>query len=135
MLAAMSWEFEQKEISNGAFTLKGVRNSRSEVSVQAGEDELYRIYEEAFNFEVSLGTLASKALYKVISGAKVSWQSEYHDKAFGSWQVSNPNGRGRYVYDGKDFILLFYSEQESPEWQYRIKEKVDVPKQVFSSLV
>lgn len=131
----MSWEFEQKEITNGGYTLKGVRNSRHEVSLQAGEDELYRIYEEAFNLEAALGTQPSKALYKIISGAKVSWQNEYHDKDFGSWQVTNPNGNGRYVYDGKDFILHFYAEQESPKWQHQIKEVRDVPKQVFSSLV
>lgn len=130
----MNWKFEQKEISNGGYALKGIRSSGNEVSLQTDEAELYRIYEEAYNLEVSLGTLPSKALFIVVSGAKKSWLSEYNENAFGSWKVTCPHGAGRYVYDGKDFILLHYSKEGGPEWQCRIKEKTDVTKQVFSSL-
>lgn len=130
----MNWKFEQEEISNGGYALKGIRSSGNEVSLQADETEFYRIYEEAYNLEVSLGTLPSKALFAVISGAKQSWLGEYSDEAFGSWQVTDPTGSGYYVYDGKDFILLYYSKEETPEWQCYVREKADVTKQVFSSL-
>ena len=130
----MNWKFEQEEISNGGYALRGIRSSGNEVSLQANESELYRIYEEAYHLEVSMGTLPSKALFAVISGAKRIWLAEYKEQAFGSWVVTSQDGYARYVYDGKDFILLYYSHEEYPEWQCRVREQADATKQIFSSL-
>lgn len=134
LAVTMNWKFEQEEISNGGYALRGIRSSGNEVSLQADESELYRIYEEAYHLEVSMGTLPSRALFAVVSGAKRTWLAEYNEEAFGSWSVTSQDGLGRYVYDGKDFILLYYSHEESPAWQCRIREQADATKQLFSSL-
>lgn len=131
----MNWKFEQDESASGGYTLKATRNTGNEVSLRVDEDNLFRIYEEAFYLEISLGTLPSKALFAVISSAKVLWLSKYNEAASGSWLVASPNGTARYVYDGKKFILIYYSYEATPKWQHRIKEKKDVNEQIFSSLV
>ena len=131
----MNWKFEQEETSTGGLFLKGSRNTGNEVSLRVDERERYRIYEEAFLLEVSLGTLPSKALFTVISSLKILWLSKYSEAASGSWLVASPDGILRYFYDGKSLTLKYYSDETSPQWQCRVEEKKDVTKQVFESLV
>ncbi len=130
----MNWKFEQETTSTGGLFLKALRNTGNEVSLRVDEHERYRIYQEAFYLEVSLGTLPSKALYIVISSLKILWLSKYNEVAFGSWLVASPDGIVRYVYDGKALTLKYYCDEAPPEWQYRIEQKNDVTKEVFSSL-
>jgi hypothetical protein len=131
----MTWTFTLTETSNGAYSSKGVRDTGNVVSMQSGEDELYRVFLEAYETEVSLGTLPSRALFLVISAAKKNWLTEYNDECFGSWFVNNPTSTERYVYDGRDFLLTYHNESEQPEWQIYLKAKDEATIEIFSSLV
>jgi|TARA_R110001583_G_scaffold79901_1_gene215339 hypothetical protein len=57
----MNWKFEKNEISNGSYSLKGIRSTGNEVSLQAAENELARIFQDVYTFEISMGTLPSRA--------------------------------------------------------------------------
>lgn len=85
--------------------------------------------------EVNFGTLPSKALFIVFSGAKRQWNSEYHEKAFGSWVVSKNQGVEKAVYDGKDFYLMIYGAKEKPVWQGFFRESGDHEPAIFQWLL
>jgi hypothetical protein len=110
----MTWTFTLTETSNGAYSSKGVRDTGNVVSIQSGEDELYRVFLEAYEMEVSLGTLPNRALFLVISAAKKNWLAEYN---------------------GRDFLLTYHNESEQPEWQIYVKAKDEATIEIFSSLV
>lgn len=121
----MTWTFEITETSNGSYACKGVRNTGNVVSLQCTESEFYKVFKLAYDLEVKLGTLPSKALFLVVSGSRPDWKSQYHDKVFGSWIVNAPNRNDRFVYDGKDFLLMIYGPGNRPMWQGRVREKED----------
>ena len=95
------------------------------------ENELHKIFKLAYDLEVELGTLPSRALFLVVSGSMPNWKSQYHDEAFGSWTVVSPNQNNRFVYDGKDFFLMIYGPGSTPVWQCQVKEKEDGEDSVF----
>jgi len=130
----MIWTFEILEISNGLYSCKGMRDTGNIVSFQCGELDIYRIFKRAYELEVDLGSLPSKALCLVVSGAKPNWKSQYHGEAFGSWIVISMNQRKRFVYDGKDFLLMIYESDANPIWQGLVKEKNDAADIIFQTL-
>ena len=130
----MKWFFDINEISNGAYKCTGKRDTGNVVSIQCGEDEIFRVFKEAYELETEIGTLPSKALFFVVSGAKQDWSSEYNDSAFGSWMVTCKDNKHNYVYDGKDFYLMIYGASEKPIWQGYFKEKNDAQDSIFQLL-
>ena len=68
----MIWSFEIKETSNGVYTCEGMRDTGNIVSIQCGENELHKIFKLAYDLEVELGTLPSRALFLVVSGSMPS---------------------------------------------------------------
>jgi hypothetical protein len=131
----MTWSFEIIETSNNAYTCKGIRHTGNTVSIQCGEDVFYKIFKHAFDLEVDVGTLPSQALYFVVSGAKPQWKSVYHDEAFGSWMVSSPDQNSRFIYDGKDFLLMVYGPDEKIAWQGIVRKKEDAMDEIFEYII
>jgi hypothetical protein len=130
----MKWSFEISETSNGAYRCVGTRCTDNVVSIHGGEDEIFRVYKEAYELEANLGTLPSQALYIIVSGAKKAWRSEYHDESFGSWMVEDQNEKNSYVYDGRDFHLMIYKAKENPVWQGFVKEQDNAEDPIFELL-
>lgn len=112
----MSWKFKIQESSNGTYTCEGTRSTGNLVSLTCGEDEIYRVYKDAYELERAIGTTAGRAAFLIVKGAKPAWAAEYSESAFGSWIVSGQNKNARIVFDGKDFILMAYAGTESPQW-------------------
>ena len=131
----MMWTFEVIEQSPGAYRCVGKRDSGNIVSLDAQEDEIYRVYEKAFEMEVHLGTLPSKALFAIVQGAKKAWHSEYNEEAFGSWLVDNQQGNESINYDGRDFYLMVNGVEKMPVWQGGFKEARDAKPELFQLLV
>lgn len=131
----MTWSFAIVETSNGAYRCTGTRHTGNTVSIQCGEDDLHRVFTQAYELEVALGTLPSRALFFVVSGAKPDWHAEYHEKTFGSWVVESSKQGGRFVYDGKDFLFMVYGSGQQPMWQGRVREKDDVQVSIFQRLL
>lgn len=127
----MTWTFEINETSNGVYSCKGIRDTGNVVFTQCREDELHKVFKHAYDLEVELGTLPSRALFLIVSGTKPQWASQYHDEAFGSWTVSNQNKSKKFVYDGKDFWLMIYESKNTPVWQGKIREKEDAEDSIF----
>ena len=125
------WSFDIEEVSNGAYFCKGTRATGNTVSLKCGEDEVYRVFEQAYFLEVELGTPPTEALYNVVSGSKPYWESKYESENHGSWTVQNPSSRNRYVYDGMDSYLAVYKSGESPEWQGRVEIENGVKSEFF----
>ena len=69
-----------------------------------------------------------------MSGAKLKWISEYNDAAFGSWIVASPEEHGRFVYDGKDFLLMVYGFDNKTIWQGHVQQRDDVQDSIFQFL-
>lgn len=131
----MNWFFEINEISAGAYLCTGKRDTGNTVSTQCGEDEIFHIFKKAYELETEIGTLPSKALFAIVSGAKKDWASEYNDAAFGSWMVTSKGNNHKFVYDGKDFYLMIYGSSEKPLWQGYLKEKNDAQDSIFQFLI
>ena len=129
------WPFEIKEVSNGAYACTGKRTTDNIVKITCGEDEIYRVFEEAFKLEVAFGTHPSKALFQVVSGSKPYWDAKYEEKVFGSWVVENSTNTNRYVFDGKDSFLMIYEGGEQPSWQSHFKTGEDVSREFLNKLV
>ncbi len=78
---------------------------------------------DAYQMELSLGTIPGTAAFAVTRAAKPRWKSDYHERIFGSWSVHAPDGMTRTDYDGKDFFLMVQKGSRiSPAvlWQGRI---------------
>ena len=129
------WAFEIVETSNGAYSCVGKRTIGNKVSISCGEDEIYRVYEEAYKLEVGLGTFPTEALFHVVSGSRPHWVSKYEKEIFGSWYVQHPTDSKRFVYDGRDFILMAYENDETPSWQGRFKAGEELDHEFFKKLV
>ena len=82
-----------------------------------------------------LGTFPTEALFNVVSGSKPYWESKYEEKVFGSWAVENPSSGNRYIYDGRDFILMVYKGNEKPTWQGHFKANENVNSEFFKELL
>jgi len=130
----MKWSFEINETSNGAYHCLGTRSTGNMVSVHCGEDEIFRVFKEAYELEVKAGTLPGQALFFIVSGAKKTWRAEYNEEAFGSWMIEDQNEKNGYVYDGKDFYLMIYRAKEKPVWQGFVKEQDDAEDLIFELL-
>ena len=61
----MKWSFEIIETSNGVYKFTGRSNTGNIVSIQCGEEGFFRVFRQAFELEIELGTLPSKALFDV----------------------------------------------------------------------
>ena len=130
----MKWSFEISETSNGAYQCVGTRSTGNTVSIHCGEDEIFRVFKEAYELEAKLGTLPSQALFIIVSGAKKAWRSEYNEGAFGSWMVEDRNDKNSYVYYGKDFYLTIYKAKEKPVWQGFVQKQDDAEDPIFELL-
>ena len=101
-----SWSISFHERSAGAFQGTATRDTGNKVDRSGGEEILASVLHDAYQMEVSLGTIRGDAAYAVTKAAKPGWKSEYHERAFGSWSICSPDGSTRIDYDGKDFFLM-----------------------------
>jgi hypothetical protein len=83
-----------------------MRDTGNAVERSGGEEILATVLHDAYDLEVSLGTIPGTAAYAITRAALPRWSSEYHESIFGSWSVHSPDGLTRIDYDGKDFILM-----------------------------
>ena len=70
----------------------------------------------------------------MVSGSKPYWDAKYEEHVFGSWVVKNTVGTNRFIYDGRDFILMVYKGEEQPLWQFRFKAGEHVNSELFQKL-
>lgn len=114
----MSWKFNISEESTGQYRCQGMRDTGHTVKAICGESEIGRVFALAFDLELKLGTIPSRALFEVTKGAKPKWSSRYYDHAFGSWLVeAQANNNDRVVYDGKECWLEIHGQGQEPAFQ------------------
>ena len=75
----MSWKFDLAEKSPGQYLCVGLRDSGHTVKATFEENEFARIFKLAFELEVGLSTVPSRALFEVTKAAKPKWWSRYDD--------------------------------------------------------
>lgn len=131
----MKWKFEKSETSNGAYKCIGKRDTGNIVSINCGEDDFFRLYEQSFHLETKIGASPSLALYLIIQGCLPNWRSSYNESAFGSWVIEDLTKEDSFVYDGKDSYLLIYDSEKEIVWQGQVKEIEDVDIKIFERLV
>jgi hypothetical protein len=95
-----------RERCAGAFRATATRDTGNTVERSGGEEILATVLHDAYELEVSLGSIPGTAAYAITRAAKPRWSSEYHERIFGSWSVHSPDGVTRIDYDGKDFYLM-----------------------------
>jgi hypothetical protein len=101
-----SWSISFRERSAGAFQASATRDTGNRVERSGGEEILASVLHDAYQMELSLGTIPGDAAYAITKAAKPGWDTEYHERVFGSWSICSPDGSTRIVYDGKDFFLM-----------------------------
>ncbi|WP_321369632.1 hypothetical protein [uncultured Desulfuromusa sp.] len=131
----MKWIFKIGEISNGAYECIGKRDTGNIVSLTCGEDEVYRVYQQAYELELEMGTLPGEALFQIVSSAKHLWSTEYNDASFGSWLVEDRETNDRFIYDGKDFYFAAYLGRIDPVWEGAISDLDANAAKVFQLLI
>lgn len=120
-----AWSVSLIEKSAGAFRATATRDTGNTVERSGGEEILATVLHDAYEMEVSLGTIRGDAAYAMTRAAKSGWRGEYHERAFGSWSVYSPDGLTRIDYDGKDFFLMVQKgSRMTPTilWQGRISK-------------
>jgi len=132
--SANHWEFRVNEISPCHYRLYAERNSGNIISFDSKNIDLQRLYLEAFNLEVSLGTLPSRALYLIIASAKKKCFCEYSDEAFGSWQIYHQETGEKYIYDGKDFTLSYSKPINKISWNCYFRNKSDISNEILANI-
>lgn len=129
------WSFEISEVSNAVYSCVGNRTTGNKVSIICAEDEIYRIFKQAFLLEIEFKTFPTEALFRVVSGSKPYWDAKYEKEVFGSWIVSNPINKKRIIYDGRDSILVICEGEEEFSWQGRFRAGEDIASEFFKKLV
>lgn len=132
-----AWSVSLSEMSAGAFRATATRGTGNTVDRSGGEEILATVLHDAYQMEVALGTTPGTAAYVITRAARPRWNSEYHDRIFGSWSVYSPDGVTRIDYDGKDFFLVVQKgSRMTPAvlWQGRITSSETLGIEYFRTL-
>jgi len=104
------------------------------ISTKCTENEIYKVFLEAFNLEASFGTNPTEAFFLIVSGSHPKHDSKYEPEICGSWVVESRESKQRYIYDGKDFNLMVLEGKEHPKWQSYFKTNENVDEVFFKKL-
>jgi hypothetical protein len=118
-----SWSISFQEVSAGHFVGKAQRDTGNLVEMDGTEDLLPRLFQNAYQLEISMGTKCGEAAYIISKAAKPKWKWQYFERIFGSWSGTSDYTSFMVDYDGKDFIAVASTENRSKSlWTGRIKD-------------
>jgi hypothetical protein len=132
-----AWSVSLSERSAGAFHATATRDTGNKVERTGGKGVLTTVLHDAYEKEVSLGTIRGDAAYVITKAAKPGWNREHHESAFGSWSIHSPDRLTRIDYDGKDFFLMVQKGSKTDPaviWQGEISALTSLAIDYFETL-
>jgi hypothetical protein len=114
---------------------EAIRETHHSISREGFEAAIPRLLQDAFEFEIQLGTAPQEAAFHVTAGYQKYWRRNDRVDTFGSWVVDSYQQPCKAAFDGKTGCLALYDGDKPAIWQGHIDKLRESGAQYFSKLI